>query len=110
MRCSVVLSTTKINYAFLRSLNRNSMETAYLKAFALVVETGSLAEAARRLDVTPAAISQQIQVLERELGTRLLGRAGRTVAPTESGSRLAGTMRSPAQGSGQPERMDQPGR
>lgn len=84
-----MLSTTKINYAFLRSLNRNSMETAYLKAFALVVETGSLAEAARRLDVTPAAISQQIQVLERELGTRLLGRAGRTVAPTESGSRLA---------------------
>ncbi|MGT2506117.1 LysR family transcriptional regulator [Cupriavidus basilensis] len=65
------------------------METAYLKAFALVVETGSLAEAARRLDVTPAAISQQIQVLERELGTRLLGRSGRTVAPTESGSRLA---------------------
>ncbi|MGO4808361.1 LysR family transcriptional regulator [Cupriavidus sp. 2MCAB6] len=65
------------------------METAYLRAFALVVETGSLAEAARRLDVTPAAISQQIQVLERELGTRLLGRAGRTVAPTESGSRLA---------------------
>lgn len=55
-----MLSTTKINYAFLRSLNRNSMETAYLKAFALVVETGSLAEAARRLDVTPAAISQQI--------------------------------------------------
>lgn len=28
-------------------------------------------------------------MLERELGTRLLGRAGRTVAPTESGSRLA---------------------
>lgn len=65
------------------------METAYLKAFALVVETGSLAEAARRLNVTPAAVSQQIQVLERELGTRLLGRAGRTVAPTASGSRLA---------------------
>lgn len=65
------------------------METAYLKAFALVVETGTLAEAARRLNVTPAAISQQIQVLERQLGTTLLGRAGRTVAPTESGRRLA---------------------
>lgn len=65
------------------------METAYLRAFCLVVETGTLAEAARRLGVTPAAISQQIQVLERELGTRLVGRAGRTVAPTESGLRLA---------------------
>lgn len=65
------------------------METAYLRAFALVVETGTLAEAARRLNVTPAAISQQIQVLERQLGTTLLGRAGRTVAPTESGRRLA---------------------
>ncbi|MGO4328545.1 LysR family transcriptional regulator [Cupriavidus sp. 2TAF22] len=65
------------------------METAYLRAFSLVAGTGSLAEAARRLGVTPAAISQQIQVLERELGTKLLGRAGRTVAPTESGRRLA---------------------
>jgi DNA-binding transcriptional LysR family regulator len=65
------------------------METSYLKAFSLVVETGTLAEAARRLNVTPAAVSQQIQVLERELGTALLARAGRTVAPTESGRRLA---------------------
>lgn len=65
------------------------MDTAYLKAFALVVETGSLAEAARRLNVTPAAISLQVQVLERELGSKLLGRAGRTVAPTEAGTRLA---------------------
>ncbi|WP_354679311.1 LysR substrate-binding domain-containing protein, partial [Cupriavidus plantarum] len=65
------------------------METNYLRAFALVVETGTLAEAARRLNVTPAAVSQQIQVLERQLGTTLLGRAGRTVAPTASGRRLA---------------------
>lgn len=65
------------------------METGYLKAFNLVVETGTLAEAARRLNVTPAAVSQQIQVLERELGTALLARAGRSVTPTESGQRLA---------------------
>lgn len=65
------------------------MDTAYLRSFALVVETGSLAEAARRLNVTPAAVSQQIQVLERELGSKLLGRAGRTVSPTEAGTRLA---------------------
>lgn len=65
------------------------METAYLKAFALVVETGSLAEAARRLNVTPAAIAQQVQVIERELDSKLLTRSGRTVGPTEAGSRLA---------------------
>ncbi len=79
----------KINYALLPSHSRKSMETNYLGAFRLVVETGTLAEAARRLNVTPAAISQQIQVLERELGTGLLTRAGRSVTPTEAGHRLA---------------------
>lgn len=79
----------KINYASLPSHSRKSMETNYLRAFRLVVETGTLAEAARRLNVTPAAVSQQIQVLERELGTELLARAGRAVTPTESGHRLA---------------------
>lgn len=65
------------------------METAYLDTFALVVECGSMSEAARRLELTPAAVAHQLRLLERELGTRLLVRAGRTVAPTEAGHRLA---------------------
>ena len=38
---------------------------------------------ARRQDLTPAAVAQQVRVLEKALGTALLARAGRTVAPTE---------------------------
>ena len=64
------------------------METSYLNTFVLVVESGSMSEAARRLEVTPAAVAHQLKLLERELGTRLLTRAGRTVVPTEAGHRL----------------------
>jgi DNA-binding transcriptional LysR family regulator len=64
------------------------METAYLQSFLLVVESGSMSEAARRLDLTPGAVAQQIRALERELNAPLLARAGRTVQPTEAGHRL----------------------
>jgi len=64
------------------------VETSYLGTFVLVVESGSMSEAARRLEITPAAVAHQLRLLERELGTRLLTRAGRTVAPTEEGHRL----------------------
>lgn len=64
------------------------METSYLSTFVLVVEAGSMSEAARRLEVTPAAVAHQLKLLERELGTRLLTRAGRAVVPTEAGHRL----------------------
>ena len=64
------------------------METAYLHSFLLVVECGSMSEAARRLDLTPAAVAQQVRTLERELGAPLLARAGRTVQPTEWGHLL----------------------
>lgn len=65
------------------------METGYLRAFMVVLESGSMSEAARRLDITAAAVAQQMRVLEREFGVPLLRRAGRTVAPTEAGHRLA---------------------
>ena len=64
------------------------METSYLENFLLVVETGSMAEAARRLNLTAAAVAQQIRILEREFNTPLLARAGRTVLPTPAGHRL----------------------
>ncbi len=66
------------------------METSYLDTFILVAESGSMSEAARRLEITPAAVAHQLRLLEREMGTRLLARAGRTVVPTEAGHRLAG--------------------
>lgn len=69
------------------------MDTTFLQTFLLVVDTGSMSEAARRLDLTPAAVAQQLRAIERELGTTLVARAGRTVQPTEAGQRLAGQAR-----------------
>jgi DNA-binding transcriptional LysR family regulator len=64
------------------------VETDYFNTFLLVVESGSMSEAARRLELTPAAVAHQLKLLERELGTSLVARAGRTVALTEAGHRL----------------------
>lgn len=61
------------------------MDTRFLESFLTVVEEGSIAAAARRLQLTPATLAQRIQVLEAELGTKLLLRAGRQVAPSEAG-------------------------
>jgi DNA-binding transcriptional LysR family regulator len=69
------------------------METNYLRTFTVVLESGSMSEAARRLDLTPAAVAQQMRVLERDFGVPLLRRSGRTVRPTEGGHRLADRAR-----------------
>jgi DNA-binding transcriptional LysR family regulator len=61
------------------------MESRFLETFLLVAELGSLAEAARRLAITPAAVAQRMQALEEEFGKRLLVRAGRVVQPTDAG-------------------------
>lgn len=52
-----------------------------------------MSEAARRMDVTPAAIAQQVRALEKELQFRLVERAGRTVRPTQAGHVLAANAR-----------------
>ena len=59
-----------------------------MQTFVLVVEAGSKAEAARRLNLTQGAVDQQIRALEREFGTTLIARAGRTVQPTDAGLRI----------------------
>jgi DNA-binding transcriptional LysR family regulator len=64
------------------------MDTEFLKTFVLVVEGGSIAEAARRLSLTPASVALRIRTLEKEFGTPLLVRSGRTVMPTEAGRSL----------------------
>ena len=47
-----------------------------------------MAAAARLLNITPAAVAQQIRTLERQIGTPLIARAGRTVSVTEAGARI----------------------
>jgi len=61
------------------------METRFLETFTTVVQYGSLAEASRRLGITPAAVAQRIQALEDEIGLPLLTRSGRRVKATEAG-------------------------
>ena len=64
------------------------MDTRQLAAFCEVVERASFSAAAERLGVTQPAVSLQVRSLEKRLGTQLLDRSGRRVAPTEAGLRL----------------------
>jgi DNA-binding transcriptional LysR family regulator len=67
-------------------------EFAELKAFAAVVERASFARAAEHLGLSPSALSQTIRLLEARLGTRLLNRTTRSVAPTVAGAQLHGRI------------------
>lgn len=63
-------------------------EFTELKAFVAVVERASFARAAEHLGLSPSALSQTIRLLEARLGTRLLNRTTRSVAPTAAGEQL----------------------
>jgi DNA-binding transcriptional LysR family regulator len=69
------------------------MDMRFLQSFVTVVESGSIADAARRLDLAPTTVAQQIHALESDLGSQLLMRAGRTVKPTVAGARIIGRAR-----------------
>jgi DNA-binding transcriptional LysR family regulator len=61
------------------------MDTRYLETFLMVLDNGSIAEAARRLNLTAAAVAKRIHALEREIGAALITRSGRTIRATEAG-------------------------
>jgi LysR family glycine cleavage system transcriptional activator len=56
-----------------------------VRAFDAVARLGSVRAAAEELAVTPAAVSQQLSVLEAHLGIALTERAGRGLVLTDSG-------------------------
>ena len=60
-----------------------------LRAFAAYAETGSVTRAGAALNVSHAAISQQMRALETRLGIALLDRSGRALALTAEGRQLA---------------------
>lgn len=65
------------------------METlANLESFIRSAECGSFSAAARRLGVTPAAVSRNVAMLERNLGVRLFQRSSRHLTLTEDGERF----------------------
>ena len=63
-----------------------------LRAFAAVAETESLTRAGEALNVSHAAVSQQVRALEAHLGTPLMVREGRGIALTPAGRELARTL------------------
>jgi LysR family glycine cleavage system transcriptional activator len=61
--------------------------------FHAVAKAGSISKAAAELCVTPSAVSQQIQLLEVQLGTCLVAKIGRHIALTEAGERYFESIR-----------------
>jgi DNA-binding transcriptional LysR family regulator len=59
-----------------------------LPAFLTVAEEKSFTRAARRLGVSPSAVSHAIRALEESVGVRLLSRTTRSVALTQAGEQL----------------------
>ena len=66
---------------------------AALRAFSAFAQTGSVVQAGAALNVSHAAISQQLRGLERHMGLALLDRTGRAMALTDDGVRLANAPR-----------------
>jgi len=59
-----------------------------LSTFLTVAEERSFTKAAKRLGITPSAVSHAMRDLEEEIGVRLLSRTTRSVAPTVPGEHL----------------------
>jgi len=64
------------------------MNTKLLHTLLAVHRYGSMAEAARRLNLTHGAIAQQIRTLESDLGVELVRRAGKVVHLTQAAHRI----------------------
>ena len=64
-----------------------------VRAFDAVARLGSVRAAADELAVTPAAVSQQLRVLEAHLGLALTERRGRGIALTDRAARGTARLR-----------------
>lgn len=60
-----------------------------LALFVAIIDAGSLAVAARRMNRSPAAATRALAALEARVGTRLVARTTRRLAPTPAGLALA---------------------
>ncbi|MBK0326097.1 LysR family transcriptional regulator [Rhodobacteraceae bacterium F11138] len=61
------------------------MDTRFLESLVIISASGSIAEAARRQNLTPAAVAQRIARLEAEIGQPLIMREGRSSQLTQAG-------------------------
>ncbi|WP_102226320.1 LysR family transcriptional regulator [Acidimangrovimonas sediminis] len=63
-----------------------------LRAFAAFAESGSVVAAGAQLNVSHAAVSQQLRALEQHMGLALLRRRGRELVLTSEGRELAAAL------------------
>ncbi|MEL7465243.1 MAG: LysR family transcriptional regulator [Pseudomonadota bacterium] len=68
---------------------RSLPSLASLRAFAALADAGGASAAGAALNVSHAAVSQQVRALERDLGLKLIRKDGRGLALTGEGERLA---------------------
>ncbi len=68
-------------------------DLSVLSVLLTTAEERSFTGAAKRLGVSPSAVSHAIRGLEERLGVRLLSRTTRSVAPTEAGEQLLARLR-----------------
>src|SRR5262245_65763537 len=67
---------------------RRDIDIGLLRAFVAVVETGSVTGAAALLNLTQAAVSQQLKRLEELFGTQLFERHHKRLSLRPDGERL----------------------
>jgi DNA-binding transcriptional LysR family regulator len=67
---------------------KQDLDAKLLRTFVTIVDLRSFTRAGRRLGLSQSAISQQIGAQERQLGVKLLVRAGTGVRPTPAGEIL----------------------
>jgi DNA-binding transcriptional LysR family regulator len=81
---------------FQRIVEDRAVETlSNLEAFVQSAACGSFSEAARRLGLTPAAVSRNVAMLERNLGVRLFHRSTRSLTLTEAGQTFLASVGDP---------------
>ncbi|MGD9828906.1 MAG: LysR family transcriptional regulator [Hyphomicrobiaceae bacterium] len=64
-----------------------------MEVFVAVVDAGSFAGAARRLNMSPPAVTRAVSSLEARLGARLVSRTTRSLSLTEAGQRFLASAR-----------------
>lgn len=73
------------------------MKLSFFETLDAVLRSGSMAGAARLMNLTPSAVSMQMKLLEQYFGQPLLDRAGRRVRAKPIAIEIAGLMREPMQ-------------
>lgn len=72
----------------MQTIELNTLDWNLLRAFACVVEMGSLTKAASQLGLSQPTLSRQIATLEEQVGAPLFDRTGRRLRPTEMAQTL----------------------